>query len=653
MHFEVLLVAAVLLLALWPLATRLRGAGPRPTGTLALALGTAAAAAALWAAFGYRASLAAVAERDVTQRPIAIEHDGYVSSSRCESCHPREYATWHASYHRTMTQVATPESVAFPVDGVELSFSGHAYRFEVRGNEIWARIRGPAEKEGDVGRVDERQIVLSTGSHHFQAYWFATGKTRKLGLFPLAYQIAEQRWIPMDALGLTPPGVHQAAPEGKGRWNRVCLRCHSTGPQPRLSTLDVMDTRVGEFGIACDACHGPGEQHVRLNRDPWRRYRLHLTDEEDPSAVQPERLAHRRSSQVCGQCHSVHSFHSRQDQREWADSGPPYRPGDELTETRRIVHRNDDPYLPQSSSVQETRFWSDGMPRVNGREYNSLLENPCFERGEMSCLSCHSMHPGAGDPRPLREWADDQLAPGMRGNRACTQCHADFEDAALRVAHTHHEAESSGSDCMNCHMPYTAYGLQKATRSHQIEHPTLQTSLATGRPNACNACHLDRTLAWAGEHLEAWYGTPAPALTDEQRRIAASVIWILSGDAGQRVLMAWHMGWDAAREASGSAWMPPYLAQLLTDPYAAVRSVAYRSLRSFEGFEDFAYDFTAPRAKRLKASQRAIERWSRSASRRDLPTRQTVLFTRRGGLQLQDFGRLVRQRDDRPLMLVE
>jgi hypothetical protein len=99
--------------------------------------------------------------------------------------------------------------------------------------------------------------------------------------------------------------------------------------------------------------------------------------------------------------------------------------------------------------------------------------------------------------------------------------------------------------------------------------------------------------------------------------------------------------------------MPPYLAQLLTDPYAAVRSVAYRSLRSFEGFEDFAYDFTAPRAKRLEASQRAIERWRRATSRRDLATRQTVLFTRRGGLKLQEFGRLVRQRDDRPLMLVE
>ena len=61
-------------------------------------------------------------------RPIQVLRDGYVSSIRCRTCHPQQYASWHASYHRTMTQVATPETVATTFDGVELELHGQIYR---------------------------------------------------------------------------------------------------------------------------------------------------------------------------------------------------------------------------------------------------------------------------------------------------------------------------------------------------------------------------------------------------------------------------------------------------------------------------------------------------------------------------------------------
>src|SRR6516165_6670570 len=50
-------------------------------------------------------------ERRVTNRPIQIESYGYASSNACQSCHPAEYASWHDSYHRTMTQLATSQTV--------------------------------------------------------------------------------------------------------------------------------------------------------------------------------------------------------------------------------------------------------------------------------------------------------------------------------------------------------------------------------------------------------------------------------------------------------------------------------------------------------------------------------------------------------------
>ena len=134
-------------------------------------------------------------------------------------------------------------------------------------------------------------------------------------------------------------------------------------------------------------------------------------------------------------------------------------------------------------------------------------------------------------------------------------------------------------------MPHTTYGLLKAIRSHTIDVPDVGTSIATGRPNACNLCHLDQPYGWTGQKLEEWYGRSAPRLPPEHREVAASVVGILRGDAGARALWAWSLGWSPAQEASGSTdWMLLYLGELLTDPYDAVRYIAHRSLRSLPGY---------------------------------------------------------------------
>ena len=110
----------------------------------------------------------------------------------------------------------------------------------------------------------------------------------------------------------------------------------------------------------------------------------------------------------------------------------------------------------------------------------------------------------------------------MDGNDACLQCHAPL--GARLAAHTKHRADSAGSSCYNCHMPYTTYGLLKTIRSHQISSPSVKVAVDTGRPNACNLCHLDTTLAWTAAYLERWYGTPQPQLGDDEQSVAASLL---------------------------------------------------------------------------------------------------------------------------------
>jgi hypothetical protein len=97
--------------------------------------------------------------------------------------------------------------------------------------------------------------------------------------------------------------------------------------------------------------------------------------------------------------------------------------------------------------------------------------------------------------------------------------------------------------------------------------------------------------------------------------------------------------------------VPPYLAQLLKDPYSAVRYVAQRSLKRFPDFAKFEYDYIAPETDRqvahLKALGIATARAGSSAAK--LP----VLINADGTWQTNRVNDLLRQRDDRALDLLE
>ena len=608
-------------------------------------------------------------------RPLQIKETGgssergFVTSNQCRSCHPAQYASWHASYHRTMTQVVTSESVVADFDNLQLWFDGRRYDLSRRDGEFWVELSDPDGVDRVIqlaqrGEVDQaralaaslprtrRRIVMSTGSHHHQLYWYSSGSGSELYMLPFVYLIKDQRWVPRVSAFLVPPNEV----EPRKVWNRDCLPCHSTdgsagysADEPLGPRLGVPDSRLAEAGIGCEACHGPAEEHVRGNSNPVRRYRLRLAGEGDPGMVQPERLPAAKSAEICGQCHSVNTEYTYQDWTAMLRQGSNYQAGADLAGSRYIVSRetvSDSPlfegWLGSNPRFLDEWFWPDGQIRVTGREYNGLLESPCYRGGKFSCISCHSMH--ESDP-------NDQLAARMEGDEACLQCHQKFRRKLDQ--HTHHPAASSGSRCYNCHMPNTTYGLLQLTRSHTVNSPSLSDDLESGRPNACNLCHLDQTLGWTAGHLERWYGVNPAEVSEEQRSISAAVVALLKGDAGVRALVAWHMGWGEAQEASGKDWLAPFLAQTLNDPYDAVRYIGARSLRRLPGFREFSYDFLAPPGELARAPQRAAEQWKLPPESKWKSRGSRVLIGHDGLPRRDEIDRLLRQRDDRPVYLVE
>jgi hypothetical protein len=81
---------------------------------------------------------------------------------------------------------------------------------------------------------------------------------------------------------------------------------------------------------------------------------------------------------------------------------------------------------------------------------------------------------------------------------------------------------------------------------------------------------------------------------------------LLKGDAVQRAVAAWHLGWDPALETTKAGWQTRLLSQALGDSYAAVRYLSERSLRKFPEFRDLDYDFSRPSEEQADSVKAAL-----------------------------------------------
>jgi hypothetical protein len=164
---------------------------------------------------------------------------------------------------------------------------------------------------------------------------------------------------------------------------------------------------------------------------------------------------------------------------------------------RSAERRRDNPWLVDAICRQchssDGTYYPDGSATENSREALELDRGACASR--IACTDCHDPHvagpvEGGGPDRP------PQVA-------ACTRCHARYADAQSAAAHARHGPKQAS--CLDCHMPRITQGLTGAVRSHRISIPGDPRMLAAGAPNACNACHAGRSVAWTiGELARGW-----------------------------------------------------------------------------------------------------------------------------------------------------
>jgi predicted CXXCH cytochrome family protein len=582
------------------------------------------------------------------------------TSQACVKCHAGHYASWQRSYHRTMTREATPEFVKAVFDGTPLHHLGVTSRMIRRGDRYlmdtvdpsWLAEQarqGTASPPAETAPRRELSIDRIVGSHWFQQMLHRDEEGRYIRL-PLMYHLVEGRWIHVDGAFINPDGAHFFS--RAANWNETCLYCHNTRPSmnpvPLFGQASGYRTEVAELGIACEACHGPGERHIQAHHNPARRLAQRYGGEPDPTIVNPARLPIARADQICGRCHAG-AMPRREiwDQNSFTD---PFIAGQELTQSWHLMFSEAEMRLAENGVPLPTaiprlvspepldgRYWSDGTPLTTALEYQGMVLSACYQggQGKMSCLSCHAMH--GNEP-------NHQVRDGMRTNAACYGCHEGYRERL--VAHTHHPADSPGSLCANCHMPYQVYSLLDTHRSHRIGVPRVKDSLGTGKPHACNLCHLDKSLGWTQERLGQWYGTKPEPLADDEQRFAAGLLHLLRDDARSRVVVAGAFGWPPAQQAAGREWAGPLLAYTLEhDRYQAVRYLAHRALRSLHGDAVRDYNYQGSAAERTEQLRRL--RLTLAGLARPDPSRYPYLpLTAAGRMADNVLDRLLRARND-------
>ena len=559
--------------------------------------------------------------------PVRPERIPYETSASCRKCHEDHNTSWERTFHRTMTQEVSPRAVLGNFNGEELRFKGLMCIPFRRGDRFFmdlididweARVlregKDPSQYPNPPRVIYE--VKRMVGSHNMQVYLTRQSNGAYMVL-PLAWHNGEKRWISREGSFLVKPPPSLYAITGQGHtWNFGCVFCHNTQPNPGMiltrdgSRPAAWNTRLSEMGIACEACHGPSGEHVAANRNPLRRSYLQQAKANDPTIVNPAKLTKEASVKSCGYCHG--KWRPKPEYMiQRLEQGQFFKPGDwGLDEFYDVPGpRGGEPFSEQEDGGY---FWPDWTPRSSALEFQGVRLSPCYERGPLTCLSCHSMHRALPDDQLIH--AEDPNTPAFESNQTCTQCHPKYISTQEVAAHTRHDPLSAGSRCENCHMPFQAYGLLKAIRTHRISSPDIGRTAQYQVPNACNQCHVDKSLEWTGQWLSRWYGRDIPPLPEDARLLSATVMDLLKGHALNRALAAAQLGWSDAHTAAPGGWRAPFLMYALDDEYAAVRLLAYQSLRKLAGFQDLQFDYLADAPTRARQIADARRRWSEVAA---------------------------------------
>ncbi|HEX7217254.1 MAG TPA: multiheme c-type cytochrome [Methylomirabilota bacterium] len=189
----------------------------------------------------------------------------YVGHQVCGQCHAQIEQRWRGSHHDLAMQPPTETTVAGNFNDARFTYAGITSTFSRRDGKFVVRTDGPD------GALADYEVKYTFGASPLQQYLLElpSGRLQALAIAWDTRPRAQggQRWFHLypgqnvthtDELHWTRPSQN---------WNYMCAECHSTGVRKNYDPKTrSFATAYAEVNVSCEACHGPGSDHVAWAR---------------------------------------------------------------------------------------------------------------------------------------------------------------------------------------------------------------------------------------------------------------------------------------------------------------------------------------------------------------------------------------------------
>tara|TARA_R110001583_G_scaffold195374_1_gene372361 strand:+ start:83 stop:2341 length:2259 start_codon:yes stop_codon:yes gene_type:complete len=392
-------------------------------------------------------------EDDIFVSTKQIPDSHFLGDTNCKECHEDEFKAWSGSHHDKAMEIADSISVLGNFKNEKFTSQGVTNHFFKKGTDFYVNTEGPDGKYHDYkivytfGITPLQQYIVKFPNGNYQCLRTAwdSVKNKWFDLYP-DFKVVHSEWLHWSRGGLN--------------WNTMCSDCHSTNVRKNYDfKTESFDTKYAIINVNCEACHGPGKQHVDDVRRLGDKYAstgtMHMTLNTAPKDLVDQ----------CARCHM---------RRE------------QFSEAFNFEGTMLDHYFPQL--IEEPTYYADGQILDEDYVYGSFVQSKMY-KNNVACNNCHDSH---------------SLKLKFDGNALCAQCHV--PDKYNTPKHHFHKMGTDAALCINCHMPGKYYMGNDFRRDHSFRVPRPDLSLKYGTPNACAGCHK-KDDKWAWETFQKLYGT--------------------------------------------------------------------------------------------------------------------------------------------------
>ncbi len=543
----------------------------------------------------------------------------YVGPQLCADCHTEQYNDWRDHPHALMNQLPSEQSVKGDFGNAVLELPTGRVEFKTtrsskKGSQLQYHM--VIYKLGQEDSFREYCVTKTVGTRYIQAYiGRQTQGPEPQGdaiydehMLPFSYWFKIKQWLPSKYYNIfhdesLQDGIPQTEAIDESPtvlpYREVCMNCHNTFPYAyriyhqslvgfpdatvasaigplanqlsnelrhidgsvrsmnRLNEILDPDQDLVTMGISCESCHLGGREHAEHEREikflPTSKFTRVIAKTEnivfEGRGYAPTLLG------TCAQCHSG-----------------------------------------------EGELFPTGGGKSNSREALDFHKGFCTS--EMSCVNCHDPHTASAGPSGGPELATHA--------NTCKMCHSQFATDQSALSHSGYAGHAELS-CLDCHMPRYTRGVDELIRTHRICNPVEKEMIAQGMANACNSCHLEKSMQWTLDELaKTWHHRITPQVewrSWNDLKLPAGEVWLDSKDSHMRLVASQLYGrYNGGEKLSNEKVRR--LIHTLNDPERINRVFGSFTVKRLLGWpmdEKLPVDITAAPSDR----QRQIENWLR------------------------------------------